>query len=129
MPTNGNSDASVAHADQHRVVDAAAGVGERPEDQRHPDDEQHEDQDVDRRVDAVVVDAEDAESQHAHRDRVPGGLQEHPAEEVAEREEDEDNERHDHGHERHHLQHAGAAGVHSADALRRPGSDSRSATR
>src|SRR4051794_11569841 len=58
----------------------------------------------------------------------PEGLQEHAAEEIAEREEDEDNERHDHGDEHHHLQYAGAAGVHSADALLRPGSDSRSAT-
>src|SRR5215208_6462118 len=61
--------------------------------------------------------------------RVPGPSEEHPAEEIAEREEHEDNQRDDDGDQRHHLQDAGAARAHSADAFRRPGSESRSATR
>jgi hypothetical protein len=51
-------------ADQHRIVDPPARVRERPEHERRPDDDQHEDQDVDGRVERVVVDAEDAEGVH-----------------------------------------------------------------
>ena len=57
-------------------------------------------------------------------------LQERPPERVAEREEDQDRQRHDDRDERDHRQHARAAVVvHSALALRAPGSDSSSATR
>ena len=65
-----------------------------------------------------------------HATGYPASYRNSPAEEIAEREEHEDHERDDDGDERDHLQHAGAALVHSADALRRvPGADSRSATR
>src|SRR3954462_8353945 len=51
-------------ADQDRVVNAPARVGERPPDQRRPDDDQDEDQDVDGRVQRVVVDPEDGDGFH-----------------------------------------------------------------
>jgi hypothetical protein len=80
-------------------------------------------------VDAVVVDAEDAEGQHAHARRVPGAFRKARPKQVAEREEDQDHQRDDDRDERDHLQHAGAALVHSADLRRVPGAASRSATR
>src|ERR671916_3484060 len=58
-----------------------------------------------------------------------GRSEEHPAESVAEREEHEDRERHHDGHEGDHPEHAGAPVVHSAEALRVPGAETRSATR
>src|SRR5215211_1747731 len=63
------------------------------------------------------------------RTRGAGRLEEHPAESVAEREEDEDRQGDDDRHEGDHPQHARAAIVHSAEALRRPGSDTSSAIR
>jgi hypothetical protein len=117
--------------DEHQVVDAPARVGERPEHEREPDDDEHEDEDVDGRVERVVVDAEDAEQEHGERaEGTPGRrpLEEHPAQSVAEGEEHEDRQRHHDGHQRDHSEHAGTAVVHSTDALRRP-ADTRSATR
>src|SRR4051794_34725353 len=59
-----------------------------------------------------------------------GELQEGAAEGVADAEEDQDDQRDDHGDQPDHRQDAGAvAPAHSADALRAPGSLSRSATR
>ena len=48
-------------ADQHRVVDAPARVRVGPVDQREPDHDQEEDQQVDGQVEAVVLDAEEGE--------------------------------------------------------------------
>jgi hypothetical protein len=50
--------------DQHRVVDAAAGVGVRPEQQGQPHHDQHEQQHVDRGVHVVVLDVEDGDGEH-----------------------------------------------------------------
>src|SRR3954471_21449816 len=55
--------------------------------------------------------------------------EEHPPESVAEGEEDQDRERHDDRDEGDHPQHARTPVVHSADALRVPGAETRSATR
>src|SRR3954454_19952176 len=49
--------------------------------------------------------------------RIPRRSQERPTEEIAQPEEDQDHERHDHSDERDHLQDARAALVHSADRL------------
>jgi hypothetical protein len=70
VPTNGNSEAATAQATEHRVVDPAPCVGERPEDQRGPDHDEDEDQDVDGRVQRVVVDAEDGEVLHGRSKKV-----------------------------------------------------------
>src|SRR5215208_2965137 len=56
-------------------------------------------------------------------------LKEHPAESVAEREEDQDRQRHHDGDQGDHSEHARAAVVHSADALRAPGAETSSAIR
>src|SRR3954452_19868708 len=61
--------------------------------------------------------------------RIPRRSEERPPEEIPQPEEDEDHERHHDGDERDHLEHPGAALVHRADRLRRPGAASRSATR
>src|ERR671917_2504261 len=63
-------------------------------------------------------------------DRTRGGgrLEEHPPESVAEGEEDQDRQGYYDRDQRDHPQHARAAVVHSADALRVPGADTRSAT-
>jgi hypothetical protein len=58
--------------DQHRVVDAPAGVGVRPEDERGPDHDEDEDQHGHGLVEAVVGDPEDAEGEHAVRKRTRG---------------------------------------------------------
>src|SRR3954469_17421697 len=64
------------------------------------------------------------------RTRRPGRIarrsEERPPEEIPQPEEDEDHERHHDGDERDHLEHPGAALVHRADRLRRPGAASSS---
>src|SRR5215218_7688833 len=64
-----------------------------------------------------------------NRTRGAGRLEEHPPESVAEGEEDEDRQGDHDGDEGDHPEHARAAVVHSAEALRVPGSERRSATR
>jgi hypothetical protein len=47
-------------ADEHRIGDAPPRIGVRVVDERQPHDHEHEDQELDRRVEAFVVDAEEA---------------------------------------------------------------------
>src|SRR5919109_5656367 len=57
----------------------------------------------------------------SNRTRGAGRLEEHPPESVAEGEEDQDRQGHHDGNQRDHSQHARAAVVHSAEALLEPG--------
>src|SRR5918993_1471505 len=65
------------------------------------------------------------------RESTPGDgrLEEDLSQSVAEREEDQDGQRYDDCDQGDHPEHAGAAVVHNADALRRPGAERSSATR
>ena len=66
-------------ADQHRVGDAPPGVRVGPVDQREPDDDQEENQQVDGQVQSVVVDPEDGWHHHdagecSERSPILGGM-------------------------------------------------------
>ena len=53
--------------DQHGIVDPPPGVEEGPRDERKPNDDQKQDEEVDDEVESVVGDAEEAESHDENR--------------------------------------------------------------
>src|SRR5215211_744445 len=63
-PDEGEQRCGRRAADEHWVGDPAAGVRERPVDQRKPDHDEEQQQQVDREVQPVVIDAEDGEDAH-----------------------------------------------------------------
>jgi hypothetical protein len=94
--------------DQEGVGDASPGVEIRVDDQRQPDNDQHEDEEVDDQIEAVVADTEDRYC-HGWARREGGAvyfaaLEEKPAEQVAEPEEDEDHRSHNRSDQGHHRQ-------------------------
>jgi hypothetical protein len=95
-------------ADQEGIGDASPGIEIRVDDQCQPDHDQHEDDEVDDQIKAVVADAEDRYC-HGWARRKGGAvyfaaLEEKPAEQVAEPEEDEDHRSDHRSYQGHHRQ-------------------------
>src|SRR4051794_4782882 len=88
--------------DEERILDPAAGVGEGVVDEREPDDDEYEDQELERGVQRVALDPEDGGGHHGFAEGYPARLQEESPEAVADREEHEDHERDDRRDGGHH---------------------------
>ncbi len=98
---------------QQRVGDPPAGVGVGPVDQREPDHHQEQDQQVDREVQPVVLDAEDGEGTHGGAEcSRRGPYRKSRPSSVADPEEHQDHGGHHDGHQADHRAETRSVAVH-----------------